>query len=169
MPEPLIRFLEENVLDYRETNGWALALQGELRRAYASLVAAQLQQGRAPDARTARHIEQLSRDFFGTVGLLEGALSNPHGYDARAAVQLLERLREQLPLDSPKRYQSRFFTLRALLREQQRDQQGATADLEVAVSIWPVRNNPAVQALTDAYIKQGRHDAVTALNARIVR
>ena len=169
VPERLVRFFEADVLSRSEPNAWAAALQGELRRSYARLVTTQLAPGEAPAPRTARHVAALEQDFLGAIGLLEGLLSNERGYEVRRAVELLDKARDRMPLDASKRNQSRYFELRAYLRQAQRDETGAIADLETALQIWPVAENTAIAALLDAYAKTGQLQAAAALKARFSR
>jgi len=169
IPESALRFLEESVLGQRAGNPWLATLQGELRQRYARLLATRLQRGQVPDARTARHLNTLAGDFFGALGLVEGLLSNERGYDAGRAIALLDQVRLSMPPDAGKREQARYFELRAYLRQGQRDERGAVEDLQTAVSLWPTRNNGAVEPLKDHYVKAGEAAALDALQARLRR
>jgi len=169
VPEPLVRFFEESLLQQRPANAWVESLQGELRQKYARLLATRLPRGQAPDAQAARHLDALARDFHGALGLVEGLLSNEGGYDAGRAVGLLEQMRQQMPSDAGKRHQARYFELRAYLRQGRRDELGAIKDLEMAISLWPAQENRAVAPLTDYYFKTGDPVALEALQARLKR
>lgn len=169
IPEPLVRFFEEALLQEREGNAWVAILQGELRQKYARLLATQLPRGRPPDARAARHLDALSRDFFGALGLVEGLLSNEQGHDAGRAIALLEQVRQLMPSDAGRRQQARYFELRAYLRQGQKDERGAIEDLETSISLWPAKDNLALAPLRDHYVKAGDAAALDALQSRLKR
>lgn len=170
IPEALLRFFEDSVLSESDpANAWAAALQGELRRRYAWILAHEQVPGRAPEPRRSRHRQALAADFFGALGLLEGTLANPRGYEPARALELLDRVRSLMPSDASKRQKARYFELRAYLRQERKDPRGALEDLETAVSLWPVRENSAVAALEDQYTAAGDRAALEALRGRLKR
>ena len=149
IPEHALRFFEESVLEPRETNAWIAYHQNELRRRYAMLLGRSMPKGAGLDERRRRHLEALSRDFYGTLGLAEGLMANPQGYAAAVVHELLNRSRALMPSDAPKRFQSDFFYLRGLLRLGLADKLGAVQDLDTAVSVWPAPDNRAIEPLKD--------------------
>jgi hypothetical protein len=171
IPEEAIRFFEESIATYKDTNGWAAFFQGELRRRYAKLLAQSLQQRspKALDERTARHLELLSKDFYGALGLAEGMLGSKVGYRSGVVAALLDTVRDTMPSDVPKLHQSRFFHLRGALRLDLGERAAAIRDFETALSAWPVPENPAVQPLEDLYRDSGDKAALQAMHDRIHR
>lgn len=167
LPEDLVRFFEESVLAEPENDAWAAFVQGEMRRRYARLLAESLPRAKAPTDRTARHLAVLERDFYGALGVVDGLLANKKGYSVGQAVHFLEQAGRLMPSDVSKQLRARYFELRAYLRLGQNDQPGAIADLETALSLWPVKSNGAVEALGDLYRKTGKPEAAQALQARI--
>lgn len=149
IPEEAVRFFEGALMNVEENNGWAAFFQGELRRRYALLVGQSLRPGEVPDARTRRHMEALSRDFYGALGLAQGLMANERGYTVGDVVRFLERARDLMPADAAKEHQSAFFYLRGALRAGFEDRRGAIADFEMALSVWPVPDNPATGPLND--------------------
>ena len=171
IPEEAVRFFEESIATYKDTNGWAAFFQGELRRRYAKLLAQSMQKrsGKAPDERTARHLDLLSRDFYGALGLAEGLLGSKVSYPSGVVARLLDTVRDTMPGDVPKLHQSRFFHLRGALRLDLGERAAAIRDFETALSTWPVPENPAVQALEDLYRESGDKAALQAMQDRIHR
>lgn len=167
VPEDLVRFFEDSLIAEPETNAWAAFVQGELRRNYGRLLAESLPRAQRPDPRAGRHLEALSRDFFGALGVVEGLLANKQGYSAEQAVRFLDNAWQLMPPDAAKNHRARFFELRGYLRLGQGDERGAVDDLETAISIWPLKSNGAVSALTDLYTKAGDENAVKAMQARL--
>ena len=163
VPEDLVRFFEESVLVEADANAWAAVVQGELRRQYGRLLAQTLPRNSAPPPRTERHLAALSKDYFGALGVVEGLLARKQGYSLPQAVRFMDEARTHMPSDASKQIRARFFELRAYLRLGQKDEQGAIEDLETAVSVWPVKSNGAVTALSDLYAKTGRLDAKEAM------
>jgi hypothetical protein len=74
-----------------------------------------------------------------------------------------------MPSDVPRRYQSDFFYLRALLRLDLKDKPGAAEDLDTAVSVWPARSNRALDALEDLYRQAGDTAALASVRRRVER
>jgi hypothetical protein len=171
IPEEAVRFFEESVATFRDTNGWAAFFQGELRRRYAKLLAQSLQQrsGKAPDERTARHLDLLSKDFYGALGLAEGLLGSKVSYPSGVVAGLLDTVRDTMPGDAPKLHQSRFFHLRGALRLDMGERAAAIRDFETALSLWPVPENPALPPLEDLYREAGDKEALQAMQDRIHR
>lgn len=169
IPEEALRFLEESVLDSRESNAWIAYYQGELRRRYATLLGRGLTRGQPLDERRKRHLAALERDFHGALGLAEGLMGNKEGYAAGVVHGLLTRARDLMPADADKPYQAKFFSLRGILRLQAGDQRGATQDLETALAVWPTPRNAALVTLEDLYRATGDADALRALNDRVKR
>ena len=97
------------MLNVPEDNAWVAYLQGEYRRMYAGLIASSLSRRAAPDERTRRHIEALSHDFYGALGLAEGLLANKHGYSVSQALTYLEAARDAMPSDCGKQHKARLF------------------------------------------------------------
>ena len=169
IPEGLVRFFDEAVLEQHAVQPWLAALQGELRQKYARLLATQLPRRRPPEPRAGRDLAILAEDFYGALGLVEGLLSNPQGYDAARAVQFLEQVRLRMPADASKRQQARYFELRAYLRQGRGDARGAIEDLETATALWPVKENGAVAPLQDHYVETSDAASLDALQARLKR
>jgi hypothetical protein len=167
LPESFLRFLEDDLLNVRGDSAWDEALQGELRRKYARLLALRKGRGQALDARAARHAAALAEDYYGALGLLEGMLGEEKGYSAADAARLLERVRLGMPSDPPKNYQARYFELRGHMRLRAGDEAGAIDDLQTAISLWPVRENTALIVLTDLLRNKGDAAALQALEARL--
>ena len=156
IPEEALRFFEQSVASVGEPNNWAAFFQGELRRRYATLLARSLTPGAPVQARTRRHLELLSKDFYGALGLAEGLMANASGYSAGAVGALLERVRDTMPSDAPKLHVSRFFHLRGLLRVDLGDSEGGMRDLKTSVVVWPVADNPARRPLEDVFREPGK-------------
>jgi hypothetical protein len=169
IPEEALDFLEESVLDSRETNAWIAYYQGELRLRYALLLGRSLTRGQPLDERRKRHLAALERDFHGALGLAQGLMVNKQGYAAGVVLELLNRARDLMPADADKPYQTKFFSLRGILRLQTGDQRGAIQDLESALAVWPTPQNPALSPLEDLYRAEGDTDALRALNDRVKR
>ena len=162
-----MRFFEESMLKADPRNAWVAFIQGELRRHYAMLLARSVPRGQRPDERTQRHLELLARDFYGALGIAEGMAAHDESYSAGAVVSFLERARDTMPSDVPKEHLSRFFYIRGVVRDNLRDNPGAAADLETAVSVWPAPDNGAFQALEDHYRRAGNEAAANAVQERV--
>jgi hypothetical protein len=169
IPEQAVRFFEESVLEPRQSNAWIAYHQDELRRRYAMLLGRSMPSASALDERRKRHFEALSRDFHGALGLAEGLMANRQRYAAGVVHDLLNRARELMPPDAPKRYQSDIFYLRGLLRLDLGDKPGAVQDLDMAVSIWPMRDNRALQPLEDLYRERGDKTGLVSVRERLKR
>ena len=169
IPEEMVRFFEESVANVSEDNAWVAYLQGEYRRMYAGLIASNLSRGAAPDERTRHHIEALSHDFYGALGLAEGLLANKQGYSVTQALAYLEAARDAMPSDCGKQHKARLFELRAYLRLEREDRAGAVQDLEMATALWPVTANPAMAVLDKLYAEASNQGARQAMWARIKR
>ena len=109
IPEEMVRFFEESVLNVSEDNAWVAYLQGEYRRMYAGLMVSNLARGAVPDERTQRDIEALSHDFYGALGLVEGLLANKRGYSVTQALRYLEAARDVMPSDTGKQHKAPHF------------------------------------------------------------
>jgi hypothetical protein len=81
----------------------------------------------------------------------------------------LERARVLLPSDAPKQHVSGYFLLRGVLRANTADTAGAIRDLETAFSLWPERENAALQPLEMIYRETGNQAAVQDLQNRVSR
>jgi 4-amino-4-deoxy-L-arabinose transferase-like glycosyltransferase len=169
IPEEAQRFFEESLATVQDGNAWAAFFQGELRRRYGILLGQSLPRGRSPDARAQRHLELLSKDYYGALGLAEGLLANREGYPPAVVSGLLETVRSQMPSDATKFHLSRFFYLRGLMRIGLNDRAGAIADLDTALSAWPVADNPALKPLGDLYTAANDTRALDAMQDRIRR
>jgi hypothetical protein len=157
IPEDAVRFFEDSLVSLNEPNNWARFFQGELRRRYATLLARSLTPGVAASPRTSRHMDLLAKDLYGALGLAEGLMAHPAGYSAGAVAALLERARDTMPSDAPKLHLSRFFHLRGLLRIDLGDREGGLRDLETALAVWPVADNPAREPLADFQRQAAKH------------
>jgi hypothetical protein len=169
IPEEAVRFFEDSVLHTRDPNAWIAIHQHELRRRYAGLLTQSLHRGQPPDERRKRHLDALSQDFYGALGLAEGLMANPQGYPAGVVYGFLQTARELMPSDASKGYQSKFFYLRGILRLEAGDRQAAIADLETAVSVWPMADNRALAPLETLYREAGDTAALQAVQDRIRR
>jgi hypothetical protein len=169
IPEEALRFLEESVLDSRESNAWIAYYQSELRRRYAVLLGRSITRGQPLDERRKQHLAALSQDFHGALGLAEGLMVNKQGYAAGVVLDLLNRARDLMPADADKPYQTKFFSLRGILRLQVGDQRGAIQDLETALAVWPTPENRALATLEDLYRAAGDADALRTLHDRVKR
>ena len=166
IPDEAVRFFEEAMLEADQRNAWVAFIQGEMRRHYAMLLARSLQRGQRPDERTQRHLSLLEKDFYGAMGIAEGLAANKDGYSTGVVAGFLDRARDTMPSDVPKEHLSRFFYIRAVLRENLRDA-GAVGDLETAVSVWVSPDNPAFLALQDHYRRAGNEAAASAVEQRV--
>ncbi len=167
VPPEAVEFFERDVAAASQDNAWVAFFQGQLRRRYAEGLARRLERGRAPDERTRRHLELVSRDFYGALGIAEGLINNPAGYSVAEVGRFLDRARESMPSDAAKDEVARFFSLRASVRASLGDESGALRDFEAAVGVWPAPENPAVQPLEQLYTKAGNAGAAEALRARL--
>jgi transmembrane protein TMEM260 (protein O-mannosyltransferase) len=169
IPEEMVRFFEESVLNVAEDNAWVAYLQGEYRRMYAGLMVSNLARGAVPDERTQRDIEALSHDFYGALGLVEGLLANKRGYSVTQALRYLEAARDVMPSDTGKQHKARIFELGAYLRLERGDRAGALKDLEMSTKLWPVTDNPATAVLDKLYAEARDQPSRQAMWARIKR
>jgi hypothetical protein len=169
IPEDFVRFFEESVLDVSEDNAWIAYLQGEYRRLYAALLMQTLRRDQPLNERTRRHIEALSRDFYGALGLAEGAIANKQGYSVGQTLAFIEAARDAMPADAAKQHKARLFELRAYLRLETADRPGAIRDLDMAVTLWPVTDNAATVALDKLYAEAKDQGSRQAMWARIKR
>jgi hypothetical protein len=169
IPDEALQFFEESIAGVRDPNAWIAYFQGELRRRYAMLLARSLPRERPPDARSLRHLDLLTKDFYGALGIAEGLMVNKQGYSVGAVASFLDRARDMMPSDTPKSHQSRFFYLRGAVRADMRDTAGSIQDFETAMSIWPAPGNTAFNALEDLYGRTGDKAALEALQERVKR
>jgi tetratricopeptide (TPR) repeat protein len=169
IPEEAVQFFEESIAGAPHANVWIATFQNQLRRRYAMLLAQSLPRTRAPDPRSARHLDILMKDFYGALGIAEGQMLNKEGYLVGAVAAALERARQLTPSDVPKSELSRFFYLRGAVRADQRDIAGAIRDFETALSVWPSPSNWSVKPLEDLYRQTGDARALQALQDRVKR
>jgi hypothetical protein len=169
IPEEMVRFFDQSVLSVSEDNAWIAYFQGELRRMYAALLMSSHPRGEPRDERTRRHIEALSHDFYGALGLAEGMITNKKGYSVGEALALLEAARDLMPSDIGTLHKARFFELRGYLRLELADRPGCIQDLEMSVNLWPVTDNSATVALDKLYAEAQDQASRQAMWARIRR
>jgi hypothetical protein len=167
IPDEAVRFFEESIASVDEPNAWIAYFQGELRRRYGILLARSLPRDRQPDERTRRHLDMLSKDFSGALGIAEGMMLHEEGYSVGAVGGLLDAARDAMPADAPKSHVSRFFYMRGVVRANMGDASGAIQDLETAVSVWPRDENTAVEQLENLYRQTGDTAALKALPDRV--
>ena len=167
IPKEAVKFFEESVLGAYDANAWVAFIQGELRRHYAMLLARSLERGHPPDARTRRDLDLLAKDFYGALGIAEGLMANPEGYQAGVVGGFLDKARQAMPSDVPKEHLSRFFYIRGVLRANLRDTPGAVRDLETSVSVWRSPANPAFKELQAQYRRAGDEAAANAVAQRV--
>jgi tetratricopeptide (TPR) repeat protein len=169
IPQEAMRFFEESLAGADEPNAWIAYFQGELRRGYATLLARSLPREQPPGERVLRHLNVLAKDYYGALGIAEGMMLNKDGYSVGAVAGFLDKASALMPSDITKNHQSRFFYLRAAVRANMRERPGAIRDFETALSIWPVKDNPAIKALEDAYREMGDAQALDELRSRADR
>jgi hypothetical protein len=169
VPEEAMRFFEEHIATTRPSNDWIAFFQSMLRRRYAVLLAQSLPPGKPVDERRRRHLEMLSLDYYGALGIAEGMMLNRAGYSAGAVNAYLEKVAELMPSDAPKQYIARYFSLRGALRANMRDKEGAIRDLETAFSLWLVPDNEAVKPLEALYYETGDSAALQRLQDQVTR
>jgi hypothetical protein len=157
---------EELLGEPRNSNGWVRFIQGELRRSYAVALTRSRSKGEALDARTLRHLDLLSSEYTGALGIAEGLTLNPAGYATATVMLALEKARGLMPADVPREHLSRYFFIRAALRSNSGNRRGAIADLETALSIHPAGSNPAIAPLEGLYREVGNQAALEALKYR---
>ena len=167
IPEEALRFFEESIMRVNHSNAWVAFLQGQLRRRYAELIAQSLPRSGPHDARMARHLELLAKDFYGALGIAEGLIRNSEGYSVGAVASVLDGARDMMPSDVVKDDLSRYFYLRGTVRADQGDEAGAIQDFETAFSVWPMGENSAINPLEDLYRKAGDTGALKALQGRV--
>jgi len=86
--------------------------------------------------------------------------------DATRAIDTAARL---MPSDATKQHRSKFFHVRALLRLDLGDRQGAVRDLQTALDVWPAADNDALGVLRGLYRAAGDDKALAALESRMAR
>jgi hypothetical protein len=166
IPEAAIEFFERHVAE-PHSNAWVASFQAQLRRRYGEALASSLVRGAPQDDRTRRHLDLLSRDFYGALGLAEGLMRNPRGYAVGEVSRFLDQARRAMPSDVQKDELARFFHLRAAVRAHLGDEAGAVEDFENAVRVWPDRENSSIKPLEELYAKAGNTAAIRALQARL--
>jgi hypothetical protein len=169
VPEEAARFFDDSVAAVREPNAWVAFNLDELRRRYAMLLAQQLPRGAPPDARSARQLAAVSQDYFGALGIAEGLITNKNGYSGRDATRAIDTAARLMPSDATKQHRSKFFHVRALLRLDLGDRQGAVRDLQTALDVWPAADNDALGVLRGLYKAAGDDKALAALESRMAR
>jgi tetratricopeptide (TPR) repeat protein len=170
IPEEALRFFEDSIAQPNSSNAWIAFFQSMLRRRYGILLGRSLPQGQPPaDPRIRRHLELLSQDFYGALGIAEGLLLNKAGFSAAAVGGFLDKARDLLPADAPKEQISRYFAVRGALRANMQDKAGAIRDFEVALSLWPVPDNGAIEPLQVLYRNAGDTRALQDLQERVSR
>ena len=167
VPVEAVEFFERHVARGTLENEWIAFFQGQLRRRYAETIARGLERGKAPDERTQRDLELLSKDFYGALGIADGLIRNPAGYSVAEVSRFLDLARQTMPADVAKDELARFFHLRAAVRAAVGDEAGAVQDFETALTVWPAPDNPAVSPLEELYAKKGDQRALEALRARL--
>jgi hypothetical protein len=167
--EEAVAFFEEWILHQRVTNAFAAAHHDDLRRRYAALLVRSLPRQWPAGGRRAAHLAALGEDFFGALGLVEGMMAHAEGYSVGSVSEYLARLPGLMPADVGKAEKSRFFYLRAVLRQETGDKAGAVTDWETAFALWPVEYNRAITALENTYGAAGNKRALDELHARIRR
>jgi hypothetical protein len=167
IPPEARRFFEQSIGVSHDANAWIAGLQGELRRAYAELIARSLPpRGGQLDEQTRHDVELLSGDFYGALGLAQGLFVNPNAYPVGVIYDTLEKARAAMPADVNKRHLARYFYLRGAVRASHGDQKGAVGDFETSVAVYPPPENPAVDALKDLYRESGNQAGLAALEER---
>lgn len=168
VPEEAARFFEEAIARESAGNAWIAYFQSELRRRYGFVLGYSLVPGRPPaDERTRRHLELLSEDFYGALGIADGQLNRPAGFSVEVVAANLERARALLPPDAPKQHVAGYFQLRGLLRANTHDKAGGIRDLETAFSLWPAPENGALEPLETLYRESGNQSALQELQNRV--
>jgi 4-amino-4-deoxy-L-arabinose transferase-like glycosyltransferase len=167
IPDEAMRFFEQDIARASAGNAWIAYFQSELRRRYAILLAQTFPQGRPADERARRHVELLSDDFYGALGLAEGLLLNRTLKSAAPVLAYLDRARELLPADAPKEHLARYFSLRGAVRANLGDRAGGIRDLETAFELYPVPDNAAIKPLETLYAETGERAALQALQDRV--
>jgi hypothetical protein len=165
LSEDAMRFAEDALLELRERNAYAAYVQGQLRRHYGRVLGRTLPVGGETEVRRRRHLDLLGRDFFGSLGVVEGILAQGPGAPLDQAVRYLQRARDLMPGDVGKSYQARYLELRAYVRLEAGDRAAALRDLRAALAVWPVSENTAIPPLEDLYRQAGDEQAVTAVRA----
>ncbi len=167
IPEEASRFFEESVAQASSTNAWIAFFQSMLRRRYGILLGQSVPHGQPADARTRRHLEALAQDFYGALGVAEGMMHNQAGFSIGAVAAYLEKARDLMPSDAPKDHVARYFALRGVVRANMQDHAGAIRDLETSFSLYPARENTAIEPLSDLYRWTGNAAAAQALQERV--
>jgi hypothetical protein len=165
IPEEALRYFEEDVATASSPNVWVAHIQAELRRSYALSLARSLSMGTPIDARKQRHLDLLGKDFYGTIGIIEGLMINKDGYAPGVVGSYLDKARDLMPSDVVKSYLSRYFQLRGQFRADRGDP-GARGDLETAVDVFPSSTNSAIESLEKFYADKGETAALSALKER---
>jgi hypothetical protein len=167
VPSDLVRFFERSVLLEPAGDAWKGFILGEMRRRFARLLAESLPRDRQPDEGAKRLLAALEKDFHGALGFVEGLMQNQKPYSVAHAAYFLEQAGLLMPADVSKQLRARYFELRGHLRFGQNDRQGALADFETALSLWPVKANGAFEALEELYRATGNAEAARGLKARL--
>ena len=169
VPEPAVEFFERHVAVPDHPNAWVAFFQAQLRRRYGEVLAQRLPRGAKPDERTQRHLDLLSRDYYGALGIAEGLIRHPQGFSAGEVARYLDKARAIMPSDVVKDELARYFHLRAAVRAALGDEAGAVKDFETALSVWPASDNPAIKPLEELYRKAGNAAGLQSLQAMVKR
>ncbi|HET7199163.1 MAG TPA: hypothetical protein VFI86_10870, partial [Burkholderiales bacterium] len=167
IPEAARRFFEQSVARTDSSNAWVAFIQSEMRRRYGVLVGRSLVRHKPLDERTRHDLELLHGDFFGALGLAEGLMLNPQGYNTADIVAQLEAARALMPSDIHKQFIARFFYIRGALRANSGDHSGAVEDMASAIDVWRLQGNPAIEPLEKLYRDAGDVAALHALEKRV--
>jgi hypothetical protein len=167
VPAEIVRFFEEGVLSEPLGDPWKAFLLGEMRRRFARLLAESLPRDKPPDEGARRLLFFVERDFHGSLGFVEGLMQDRKTYSVPLATHFLQQAGKLVPADASKQLRARYFELRGHLRLGQREPAGALADYETALSLWPVKQNGAAQALEELYRKMGNAAAAQMVRARL--
>jgi hypothetical protein len=169
IPEEALRFFERSLARIDSTNDWIANVQGNLRLRYAALLARSLPRGHPPTERQRRHLELLSEDFHGALGIAAGMIGRKDGYSLGAVGAMLDRARELMPSDAAKSHQAHFFYLRGIVRADTKDRAGAVRDFETAVALSPLPGSPSIARLEELYREAGDERALRAIQERFKR
>ena len=169
VPEAAVDFFERHVAVPDHPNAWVAFFQAQLRRRYGEVLAQRLPRGGKPDERTQRHLDMLSRDYYGALGIAEGLMRHPQGFSVGEVARYLDKARLIMPSDVVKDELARYFHLRAAVRAALGDEAGAAKDFETALSVWPASDNPAIKPLEELYRKAGNRAGLESLEAMVKR
>lgn len=116
VPEEALRFFERSVLaGAGRENAWVAHHQDQLRRRYAALLGQRLALGEPMEPRVRRHLDALSQDFYGALGIAEGLLQVA-GAPLGVVADMLARAGDLMPGDVRKIDRSKFFELAGTLK-----------------------------------------------------